>query len=95
MLTNSILLQNLSSDQLTELIAGVFKSQLEDLRKEFCIQSMSDDLMTREEVLSYLKINSSTLYRWQNNRRINVYKFSGKCYYKRSELFDSITILNK
>lgn len=95
MLTNSILLQNLSSDQLTELITNVFRTQLEDFKKELNDQAVNDELMSREQVLDYLQINASTLYRWQKSKRINVYKFSGKCFYKRAELMESITLLKK
>jgi hypothetical protein len=95
MLTNSILLQTLTLEQLTELMTNVFRGQLEDFKKELSKEPTNDDLMTREEVLTFLQINSSTLYRWQNSKKINVYKFSGKCFYKRAELMDSITLLKK
>ena len=92
---NSILLQNVSTDQLTELLTNVFKPLLEDFKKELTTQSENDDLMTREQVLELLKINASTLWHWQNKGRITVYKFANKCYYKRSELMATITPLNK
>ena len=92
---NSILLQNLSTDQLTELITDIFKTQFETVKKEFTTQTENDDLMTREQVLELLQINASTLWHWQNKGRITVYKFANKCYYKRSELMATITPLNK
>lgn len=92
---NSIILQNVSSDQLTELITNVFKTQLEDFKKEFNTQTANDDLMTREQVLSFLQIDPSTLWHWQNKGRITAYKFANKCYYKRSELMATITPLKK
>ena len=88
---NSILIQNVSADQFTELITNVFKTQLEDFKKEFTTQTENDDLMTREQVLELLQINASTLWIWTNKGRITVYKFANKCYYKRSELMASIT----
>jgi hypothetical protein len=94
-MTNSILIQNVSTDQLTELITNVFKTQLEDFKKEFTTQTENDDLMTRDQVLELLQINASTLWHWQNKGRITVYKFANKCYYKRSELMATITPLNK
>jgi len=94
-LTNSILLQSINPEQLTELITNVFRAQLEDFKKELNTQTVNDELMSRDQVLEYLKINASTLYRWQNSKRINVYKFSGKCFYKRAELMESITLLKK
>lgn len=94
-MTESILLQNVSADQLAELITNVFKTQLEDFKKEFATQTENDDLMTREQVLELLQINASTLWHWQNKGRITVYKFANKCYYKRNELMATITPLNK
>ncbi len=93
--TNSILLQNVSPEQFTELITNVFRKELEDFKKEFTTQTENDDLMTREQVLELLQINASTLWHWQNKGRITVYKFANKCYYKRSELMATITPLNK
>jgi hypothetical protein len=93
--TNSILLQNLDVEQLTTLMGKVFRTQLEDLKKELTIQNENDDLLTREQVLDLLKINASTLWHWTNKGRITVYKFANKCYYKRSELMTSITPLKQ
>ena len=93
--TNSILLQNVSPEQFTELITNVFRKELEDFKKEFTTQTENDDLMTREQVLELLQINASTLWHWQNKGRITVYKFANKCYYKRSELMSTITPLIK
>ena len=94
-MTTSTLLQNVSTEQLTELITNVFKTQLQDFKKEFTTQTENDDLMTREQVLELLKINASTLWHWQNKGRITVYKFANKCYYKRSELMATISSLKK
>ena len=92
---NVIQLHNLSADQFTELLTNVFKTQLEDFKKEFTTQTKNDDLMTREQVLELLQINASTLWHWQNKGRITVYKFANKCYYRRSELMNTITPLKK
>lgn len=94
-MTNSILLQNVSPEALTELIKEGVKSQLEDFRKELNFQTEKEDLLSREQVLELLQINSSTLWHWQNKGKITVYKFANKCYYKRSELMDSIKPLKK
>lgn len=92
---NSILLQNLSPEQFTELITNVFKTQLEDFKKELVNQTEKENLLTREQVLELLQINSSTLWHWQNKGKIQVYKFANKCYYKRSELMNCLTPLKK
>ena len=92
---NSILLQNLSTDQLTDLIGNVFDTKIKDLFQTQTAKTENDDLMTREQVLELLKINASTLWHWQNKGKIIAYKFANKCYYKRSELMATITPLNK
>ena len=94
-MTNSILLQNLSTEQLTDLIGNVFDTKLKAFQENQNTKTENDDLMTREQVLELLKINASTLWHWQNKGRITVYKFANKCYYKRSELMATITPLNK
>ncbi len=93
--TNSILLQNLSTDQLTDLIGNVFDTKLKAFQENQNTKTENDDLMTREQVLELLQINASTLWHWQNKGRITVYKFANKCYYKRSELMATITPLKK
>jgi hypothetical protein len=89
---NSILIQNVSAEQFTELLTNVLQTQLKDLKKELISQTENDDLLNREQVLELLKINASTLWHWQNKGRITVYKFANKCYYKRSELMDGLII---
>lgn len=92
---NSILLQNVSPEQFTELITNVFKKELQDFKKELSTQSENDDLLSREQVLELLQINASTLWHWQNKGRITVHKFANKCYYKRSEIMQSLIPLKK
>ncbi len=83
---NSILLENLSTEQLTDLIGNVFDTKLKDFQKNKNAQTENEDLMTREQLLELLQINPSTLWHYQNKGRITVYKFANKCYYKRSEV---------
>jgi hypothetical protein len=92
---NSILLQNLSTEQLTDLIGNVFDTKFKDFQKSQSTQAENEDLLTRQQVLELLQINASTLWHWQNKGRVTVYKFANKCYYKRSELMATITPLNK
>jgi hypothetical protein len=92
---NSILLSNVNPDQFTELITNIFRTQLDEFKKELQNQSANDDLLSREQTLELLQINASTLWHWQNKGKIIAYKFANKCYYKRSEIMASITPLKK
>ena len=90
-----IFLQGTTLSQLADLINEGVKSQLEDLKKELTNQSAKEDLLSREQVLELLQINGSTLWHWQNKGKIPVYKFANKCYYKRSELMECLTLVKK
>jgi len=92
---NSILLQNLCTEQLTELIGNVFDTKFKDFQNSHAPKPEPENLMTRAELLALLKINASTLFHWQNKGKITAYKFANKCYYKRSEIMATITPLNK
>ena len=80
-------------------IYGTYNKRLQNpirrLQKELVNQTAKDDLLSREQVLELLQINSSTLWHWQNKGKIQVHKFANKCYYKRSELMNSLTLLKK
>ena len=92
---NSIILENLSTEQLEYLIGNVLDTKLKAFQEYQNTKTENNDLMTREQVLELLQINASTLWHWQNKGRVTVYKFANKCYYKRSELMATITPLNK
>ncbi len=91
-MTNSILLQNVDQEQFTELIKNVFREQLKEFKKELDYKDTKEELLSREQVLELLQINPSTLWHWTNKGKINVHKFANKCYYKRSEIMQSITL---
>jgi hypothetical protein len=92
---NSTLITELNPDQFIELILFSFKKELEDFKKELSNQTANDDLLSREQVLELLQINASTLHRWQSTGKIAVYKFANKCFYKRSEIMESLIKLKK
>jgi hypothetical protein len=82
-------------EQLAELINKGVKSQLKDLQKELSTKAFNDELLTRKEACDYLKIDSSTLWAWTNKGKVKAYGIANRRYYKRSELIDSLTLVNK
>lgn len=94
-MNNTILLQNVSPERLTELIKDGVKSQLEDFKKEFHALNSKEDLLNRQQVLELLNINPTTLWHYQNKGKIPFYKFANKCYYKRSEIMNSLILVKK
>jgi predicted DNA-binding transcriptional regulator AlpA len=95
MTNNIVQIANISPESLETLINKRFEYHFEELKKALTYQTANDDLMSREQVLELLQINASTLWHWQNKGKIPVYKFSNKCYYKRSEIMNCLTPLKK
>lgn len=90
---NSILLQNLSVEELQELIGSTVKTNLTELQKELTSKKFTEELLTREETCKFLKIDSSTLWSWTNKGKVKAYGIGARRYYKRSELMESLTLL--
>jgi hypothetical protein len=93
-MTNSILLQNVSPEQFTELMTMAFKSQLDDFKESIKNQT-PDELLTQNQTCEFLQIDNSTLWRWTNKNKVIAYGIGGRRYYKRSELLECLTPLKK
>lgn len=91
---NSILLQNLNTDELTQLIKSGVKSQLDDFKKDFITQN-PDELLTREQTCKLLQIDSSTLWHWTNKGKVKAYGIGNRRYYKKAELMECLKPVNK
>ncbi len=92
---NSIILQDLSVEELQELIGTTVKKNVAELQKELQSKKFTEELLTRSEACKYLKINSSTLWSWTNKRKIKCWAIGARRYYKRSELLECLTLLKK
>jgi hypothetical protein len=95
MQNNAILLQNLTVEQLQQLIGTSVRNGIFELQKELQTKDNSEELMTREETCQFLKIDSSTLWAWTNNGKVKAYGIGARRYYKRSELMECLTLLKK
>jgi hypothetical protein len=95
MQNNAILLQNLTVEQLQQLIGTSVRNGIFELQKELQIKDNSEELMTRDETCQFLKIDSSTLWAWTNQQKIKAYGIGARRYYKRSELMECLTLLKK
>jgi hypothetical protein len=95
MQNNAILLQNLTVEQLQQLIGTSVRNGIIELQKELQSKDNSEELMTREETCQFLKIDSSTLWAWTNNGKVKAYGIGARRYYKKSELMECLTLLKK
>jgi len=87
-----IILNGVSTEQLVNLIDERTQKALEKLKNELNSQKANDDLLTRKEACEFLKINSSTLYHWNNKGKVTAYGIGNRRYYKRSELLESLIL---
>ena len=95
MIKNSILLSELTPEQLNELVGSSVKSQLNDFKKSLGNLHSNDDLLSREETCKFLKIDLSTLWHWTNKGKVIAYAIASRRYYKRSELLEALKPLKK
>ncbi|MEP2237466.1 MAG: helix-turn-helix domain-containing protein [Maribacter sp.] len=95
MQTNSILLQELTVEQLQQLIGSSVKNGISELHKEQLIKNYNEELLTRDETCQFLKIDSSTLWSWTNKGKVKAYGIGARRYYKRSELMECLTLSEK
>lgn len=95
MKTNSILLQELTIEELEQLIGKSIKNGISQLQNEQLIKNFNEELLTREETCKFLKIDSSTLWSWTNKGKVKAHGIGARRYYKRSELLECLTLLKK
>ena len=95
MQNNAILLQNLTVEQLQQLIGTSVKNGILELQKELQSKDNSEELMTRDETCKFLKIDSSTLWAWTNNGKVKAYGIGARRYYKKTEIMECLTLLKK
>ncbi len=90
---NSILLQDLSLEQLTELMTKVVKAENDDLKKHYLPQQPKEYL-TRSEVAKMFSVDISTVANWQKSKRLNPLAIGARVYFLRSEVEASLKPLN-
>jgi hypothetical protein len=95
MTTKNILLQELSVEQLQQLINTSVKNGIQEFQGEIQSKDNSEELLTREQTCQFLKIDSSTLWAWTNKKKVNAYGMGARRYYKKSELLECLTLLKK
>jgi excisionase family DNA binding protein len=72
----------------------IIEQQLTDLKQNFQPKEPVE-LMTRNEVAEYLKVDLSTLWNWTNKGKLIAYGIGARVYYKLSEIDDALIKLKK
>lgn len=90
MKTNSILLSEMTPEQLRSLIDSSVQSQFIDFSKTLANLQANYDLMSRDETCAFLKIDPSTLWHWTNKGKVQAFGIGSRRYYKRSQLLECL-----
>lgn len=90
---NSILLQDVSLEQLTELMVKVVKTENNDLKKHYQ-PKQPNEYLTRQDVAKMFNVDISTVYNWCKSKRLNPLGLGSRVYFLRSEVEASLKPLN-
>jgi hypothetical protein len=89
MVTKTIQITEVTMDELADKVADKLllkiKSYLADLNKK-----EKDVYLTRKQTAKFLKISSSTLWRWTNKGKVISYGIGNRRYYKKQEIMDTL-----
>ena len=88
----SILLHNLTPDDLKQIIKEVLVDEFNAFKK-YLDSYEPDKLLTREETCELLKINPTTLWHWTKNGKVTCYGIASRRYYKKNELLEQLVVL--
>lgn len=89
-MAQTILLQQLSIDELQQLLRETIKEELHEHTTE---KPETDILLTRSEACDYLKVDSSTLWQWTRKGKLKAYGIGHRRYYKKQEIIESLVLL--
>ncbi|MDO6736501.1 helix-turn-helix domain-containing protein [Wenyingzhuangia sp. 2_MG-2023] len=88
--TQQIQFIQVNPEQLQNAITESVKQQVSELKKYF---TEPEELLTREETATLLKVDKSTLWNWQKQGKLIPYGLQGRVYYKRSDIMKAIVKL--
>lgn len=89
----SILLNQMTPQQLKELIADTVRAEMNALTKRSQVKA-PEEWLTRDMAAEKLKINLSTLHKWTKKKRLNAYGMEGRVYYKNDEIDQALIKIN-
>lgn len=90
MSTKNLDLVELIASRTCQLVLDKIDGKLQKLNPP---KKESEGLLTREEATQFLKVDSSTLWRWTKEKKIKLYGIGSRRYYKKSELLESLILL--
>lgn len=84
---NKIVFDVLTKDELKGIISNSIQ---EVINKNSVKEIKEEELLSREETSSLLKINLSTLWRWTKDGKLSAYGIGNRVFYKKDEILNSL-----
>ena len=93
----SIQLISVTPEQLKDIIVTGVKKELENFKSEFksVEPEMQEEYLTRKEVATIYKVDTSTVYRWEKKNIIPAYGIGRKVRFKKSEVLNILEKLER
>lgn len=90
-MTDAILVNGITPQQLTETILKGVETQINDLKKTFT-PKQPDDFLTRTETAKLLKISLTTVHEWakESTGILKAYKVGNRTYFSRKEIENTL-----
>lgn len=93
-MSNAILVNNTTSEKLTETILNGIKKELHELKKSYQPKE-PEEWLTRKSTAHLLKISLVTIHEWVNKGVLKPYKIANRTYFNRREIEQLLFNSNK
>lgn len=87
MQSREIHIHQISPDELKTLIKEAVDEKISTTPVS---KEKSDELMTVDETIKFLKCSKQALWNWRKNGILNNYRLGNRVYYRKSDIFDKL-----
>lgn len=78
-----VAIENVSVDELVDVIVEKVLNGLEERKNKLQSFSQQEEILTREEIIQYLKISKTSLWKYTKSGRLKAYGLGNRVYYKK------------
>jgi len=92
---NVIQIQNISLDELKQIISETVLATINQLPNPQTATNPTDELIKIDEVCEMLKVSKVSIHSWKRQGILPFYRISNKIYFKKSEILDAFKRIGK
>ncbi len=90
-----LIISQVNPEELKIALIESVTNQLNEFKKHLEQPKRANDYLSRNDVSKMLGINLSSVHNWTRKGVLRAYQISGRVYYKRTEIEESIVELKK